>query len=187
MDNNKSKKLVVFMKKTSFISVLLLIMMITLSSCSQSTDSPKLAMQALSLNSSGILQVDGEEENVNEEVLIGEPEIEIITPLNGSQLQPDQIVIAIKANNFDISRENLGLTNREGQGHFIYYLDENPPTKQGEPAFTNTSMVSTNLYHLWKGVSEGKHTLYVQLVNNDYTPLAVPVIVSVDINVKLNK
>ena len=66
------------------------------------------------------------------------------------------------------------IINRKGEGHLIYYRDEDPPVVPREPAVTDTSVVSSDLKYLWKDVREGKHVLSVQLVNNDDTPLDVP-------------
>jgi hypothetical protein len=113
----------------------------------------------------------------------GNPEIVFLTPVDAASLGPGNIVVELKVNNFIINSQSAGVANRPGEGHLIYYLDETPPTDQGKPAVTDLSIVSANLRHLWKSVNIGKHTLSVQLVNNDDTPLAVPVVVTISITV----
>ncbi|WP_068965114.1 hypothetical protein [Desulfosporosinus sp. BG] len=114
----------------------------------------------------------------------GKPDILIVTPAEGAQLGPGTIALSVKINNFVISKDDMGVVNRKGEGHLIYYLDENPPVDPGVPALTDRSFVSTDLNRLWKDVSEGKHTFSVQLVNNDDTPLDVPVVVTMPIDLQ---
>ena len=111
------------------------------------------------------------------------PELSITNPSDGASLTPGNILVMLEVKNFIISSEDMGVLNREGEGHLIYYLDEEPPVDQGIPAKTDTSIVSTELKHLWKAVKEGQHVISVQLVNNDDTPLETPVIESVSIDV----
>ena len=114
----------------------------------------------------------------------GNPELQIVTPEVGSEFAPGNIIFAVTVHNFVISQKDMGVINRKGEGHLLYYRDEGPPVVPGAPAVTATSVVSTDLKYLWKDVREGKHVLSVQLVNNDDTPLDVPVILNISINVK---
>ncbi|NLI54654.1 MAG: hypothetical protein GX417_10110 [Clostridiales bacterium] len=114
----------------------------------------------------------------------GAPQLEILNLTDGDSLPPGNILLVAGVNNFIVSRKDMGVVNRSGEGHLIYYIDEDPPTEQGAPAVTDTSMVSTDLSRLWKGITEGSHTFSVQLVNNDDTPLETPVFVTVTIDVK---
>jgi hypothetical protein len=79
--------------------------------------------------------------------------------------------------NFNIVSK-IGQENLPGEGHFIYYFDVTPPTKQGVPALTKegTYVVTTDSYVTWAGVDSGKYEVWVQLVNNDSTPLDPPVV-----------
>jgi hypothetical protein len=114
----------------------------------------------------------------------GNPSIIIQTPKDGTDLPPGVIIIAVKVSNFIINKEDMGSVSRDGEGHLIYYIDEDPPKDQGKLATTKTSIASADLSYLWKTVTEGQHTFSVQLVNNDDTPLKIPVITKVNINVK---
>lgn len=164
------------------LSFLAFLMIMSLISCARSNDSFELLNDMIIVNKSS-MSTSMVDVNTSDEP----PEIQIITPLDGSQLQPDHILIALKINNFTISKKSMGEINHEGQGHLIYYLDENPPVNQGQWATTDTSITSLNVYHLWKDVKEGRHVLSVQLVNNDDTPLSVPVIATISIDVKVDK
>lgn len=114
---------------------------------------------------------------------VGTPEILIMSPPDGSSVPPGNVSVSLNVNNFVISQKNMGVINRTGEGHLIYYIDDNPPIDPGIPAVTDTSIVSVELTHLWKTVMAGQHTFAVQLVNNDDTPLQTPILKVVSINV----
>lgn len=114
----------------------------------------------------------------------GSPGIQIQTPKDGSDLPPGIIIVSVQVSNFIVSHKDMGPVNRTGEGHLIYYIDEDPPTDRGAPAVTETSIVSTSLGQQWKSIPEGQHTFVVQLVNNDDSPLDLPVTAKVTINVK---
>jgi hypothetical protein len=94
------------------------------------------------------------------------------------------ITIEVSVTNFNIV-EKLSGTPAAGEGHLHYYLDVDPPTTAGEPAITDEESfrASTETSLLWENVSPGSHTLSVQLVNNDHTPLEPPVTDSIRITV----
>lgn len=114
----------------------------------------------------------------------GTPMLNITNLTDGDSLPPGNILLIVEANNFIISKKGMGVVNHAGEGHLIYYIDEVPPTDQGVPATTDTSMVKAETTYLWKNISEGKHTFSVQLVNNDDTPLDTPVVATVTLDVK---
>jgi outer membrane protein assembly factor BamB/plastocyanin len=73
-----------------------------------------------------------------------------------------------------------------GQGHAHYYLDVQPPTTPGQPAVPpsgSTWAQSPSPTYTFDNVSVGSHTVYVQLVNNDHTPLSPNVETQVQVNV----
>lgn len=117
----------------------------------------------------------------------GTPQLSIVNPADGSSLPPGNILVSFDVGNFLISRQDMGVVNRKGEGHLIFYLDEKPPVDAGVPATTDTSIVSTELSHLWKAIGEGKHTFSAQLVNNDDTPLDTPVVVTINLDVAAGK
>ena len=114
----------------------------------------------------------------------GDPGLSITNPADGDSLPPGNILIMAEVQNFVVSAEDMGVVIREGEGHLIYYIDEDPPTDAGTPAKTDTCAVSTELSHLWKSIPQGQHTFSVQLVNNDDTPLDTPVTATVTLDVK---
>jgi hypothetical protein len=114
----------------------------------------------------------------------GSPGLQIKTPQDGTELPPGIIVVATQVNNFVVNQKSMGPVNHVGEGHLIYYIDEDPLIDQGQPAVTETSIVSTKLNQQWKPVPEGQHTFAVQLVNNNDYPLTPPVTAKVTLNVK---
>jgi hypothetical protein len=89
-----------------------------------------------------------------------------------------EINVSVEVDNFRINGDAIGEAAVPGEGHLIYYLDEEPPTRQGEEALTSsgTYAITDRSVFTWAGCAVGEHTLWVQLVNNDNTPLASPVI-----------
>jgi len=85
--------------------------------------------------------------------------------------------------NFKLSDDKIGKENAPGEGHFIYYLNANPPTIQGQPATTaeGTYKVTTESFYTWEDVPTGEHTFALQLVNNDNTPLDPPVVAKITV------
>jgi hypothetical protein len=114
----------------------------------------------------------------------GNPGLKAINPADGTTLPPGNIVVEVQVENFIISQKDMGVINRLGEGHLIYYFDEEPPVDAGSPALTETSVVSADTRYLWKNVSEGKHTLAVQMVNNNDTPLDKPVTQTISLDVQ---
>jgi hypothetical protein len=112
---------------------------------------------------------------------VGRPGMRITTPEHGSSLPPGNVVIELVVDGFLVNAGSMGVVNRTGEGHAIYYLDEEPPTDRGIPAVTETCIVSSKLRKLWKAVPPGPHVFSVQLVNNDDTPLDPPVFRSVSV------
>ena len=72
-----------------------------------------------------------------------------------------------------------------GEGHIHYYLDIDIPTEPGKPAVSapGTYKPSTETSTVWSNVAPGSHTLGVQLVQGDHTPLVPPVTAKITVNV----
>ncbi len=113
----------------------------------------------------------------------GAPQIKIKTPKDGDTVAPGAVTVSVDVSNFIVSGEGTGPINNQGAGHIVYYIDTDPPTKQGEPAVTEIYRSTAELSQRWKSVTEGNHTFSAQLVNNDDTPLDPPVTDTVKVNV----
>ena len=124
-------------------------------------------------------------ESVNVSPQSGQPGIVIASPTVGQTLPPGDVSVTVQIYNFTLA-STLGGANVVGQGHIDYYLDVGVPTAAGKPAVaanTNFAAVTATSY-TWPNVAEGTHTLGVQLVNNDDTPLTPPIVALVQITVK---
>ena len=88
------------------------------------------------------------------------------------------IDISVDVNNFKPFADKIGQASIPGEGHFIYYFNVNPPTTPGKPALTKkgTYVITADSVASWLAVLPGEYDVWVQLVNNDNTPLEPPVI-----------
>ncbi len=98
-------------------------------------------------------------------------------------LPSDSVQVTIEVSNFSIVSK-LGQPNASGEGHIHYYLDAEPPTTPEQPAVTDpgTYAATLEMSHTWEDVEPGEHTFYVQLVNNNHTPLETPVVAKVNVS-----
>jgi hypothetical protein len=80
--------------------------------------------------------------------------------------------------NFKVFADKIGQPTVPGEGHFIYYFNVSPPTDLNKPALTGegTYAITGDSITSWVGVLPGEYKVWVQLVNNDNTPLEPPVL-----------
>jgi len=103
------------------------------------------------------------------------PKVTIMEPANGATLSSGAVVVTIQVQNFSIV-DKEGQASVPGEGHVHYYLDVSPipidPTKPALPADIDAiwAHVAAPSY-TFTNVTPGMHTLSVQLVNNDHTPV----------------
>jgi len=115
------------------------------------------------------------------------PAVKIVSPTTGTSIAAGDLAVTAEAVNFNLV-DKIGQANTPGEGHLIYYLDTAPPATAGQPATTDSSSpaASSQTTYTWKNVAPGTHTLSVQLVNNDNTPLEKPVVQTVTITADTN-
>jgi hypothetical protein len=105
------------------------------------------------------------------------PAVEITYPPEGAEPLPaGDILVALTVRSFGIVDE-IGSKTKDGVGHVVYYLDVEDIPAEGDAATVEGSgraKASAQTNHTWKDVAAGRHTLGVQLVNNDGTPLDRP-------------
>jgi DMSO/TMAO reductase YedYZ molybdopterin-dependent catalytic subunit len=92
-------------------------------------------------------------------------------------VQPGNIRVEVEETNFN-PVDKIGKANVPGEGHINYFLDVDAPTTPGQPAISpegTWAAVGANIY-TFADVPVGTHTISVELVNNDQTPL-VPAVV----------
>ena len=110
------------------------------------------------------------------------PRVTILQPQNGAIGRAGSITIDVSVSNLNLV-DKLGQTNVPGEGHIHYFLDVTPPTTPGQPAVTaqGTYAATAATTYTWQNVPVGLHTLSVELVNNDHTPLNPPVVSQVQV------
>lgn len=115
------------------------------------------------------------------------PTLTIVTPTNGVVTPSSNIAVAVQVTNFNVV-DKQGQTNVPGEGHLHFYLDVTPPTTPGQPAIPTSGVwahVSATTY-TFNSVVPGPHTIWVQLVNNDHTPVTPPVVAQIRVTVAPN-
>ena len=101
------------------------------------------------------------------------PRLKILQPANGTIKKKGSIAITVDAGNFSVV-DKQGGANVSGEGHIHFYMDVQPPADPTRPAVPPGGIwahVSGTSY-TFENVPVGIHTFYVQLVNNDHTPLS---------------
>jgi hypothetical protein len=109
----------------------------------------------------------------------------IINPAAESTTSSNDITIMTFVERFSLV-DKAGQQKVPGEGHFVYYMDVTPPLEQGKSALSaeGTFAISTDTSYTWSNVQPGMHTFWVQLVNNDNTPLEPQAAVRVYVTVK---
>jgi hypothetical protein len=113
----------------------------------------------------------------------GLPLPEYIQEATPEAIPPILVQIESASHNFKLSDDNIGKENVSGEGHYIYYLDTEPPTDIGQSAVPKNGeyKVTTEEFYIWEEIPSGLHTFSVQLVNNDNTPLDPPVFATITV------
>ena len=110
--------------------------------------------------------------------------IEIISPQDGATLPAGDITVTVQVTNFNVV-DKQGQANVPGEGHVHFYLDVAAPTTPGKPAIPEGGTwahVSGKTY-TFTNVPQGTHTIDVELVNNDHTPLNPPQVYAITVNI----
>ncbi len=94
-----------------------------------------------------------------------------------------EVNVSPQVRNFRVSAENIGQPPTPGEGHYIYYFGAEPPTTPGQEALTEpgTYVITADSTITWTAVEPGQYTIWVQLVNNDNTPLEPPVVARAEV------
>lgn len=112
------------------------------------------------------------------------PAVKLVSPVDGAKLPAGDLTVTAEVTNFNVV-DKQGQANITGEGHLHFYLDVDAPTIQGQPA-TPSSGISADVYgtnYKFPNVPAGTHTISVELVNNDHTPLNPPVVQKITVTV----
>ena len=110
----------------------------------------------------------------------------IKSPAEGSTQKTGSVKVAVDVQGWRLV-DKIGQPNVPGEGHLIYYLGVDfVPTAAGRPARTEpgTYAAVDDRSYTWRDVQPGTHALWVQIVNNDDTPLEPPVTAHVTVKVE---
>ena len=115
---------------------------------------------------------------------IGPASLVIVTPRDGNTLPAGDITVTIQTSNFNIV-DKQGQANVSHEGHVHYYLDVDAPTTPGQPAIPPSGVWAheATTSYTFTNVAAGDHSISVQLINNDHTPLDPPVVATINIKV----
>ena len=97
----------------------------------------------------------------------GGASLQITSPLAGAANASPELAVAVQATGFQIV-SNPGGANVPGQGHLRYWVDTDP---SADPAAVGGQDVFQSSFAVDDVVAPGAHTLWVELRNNDGTPL----------------
>lgn len=108
-----------------------------------------------------------------------------INPGDGFSVTTGDVTVSALVENFTLA-DKLGQANVAGEGHLHYFLDVDAPTTPGQPAIPPSGSIwaaTASTSYTFNNVAIGTHTISVELVNNDHTPLSTPVVVKATVNV----
>lgn len=103
----------------------------------------------------------------------GVPAFQITAPVASATVNSATLNVAVQATNFQFTPASG--TNVAGRGHVNYWLDADPTS---DPALAGAQQSSVATWQV-PAMTAGAHTLYVELRNNDGTPLSPRVLHSV--------
>lgn len=101
------------------------------------------------------------------------PQLKVVTPSQDQTIYGDRIPILLSPENFQIVDYQKNPLPQKDQGHIHLWLDEQNPTRESAIKLTTDSFTYTD-------VNFGTHSLRAELVANNHTSLAPPVVVTVN-------
>ncbi len=116
---------------------------------------------------------------------IGPASVVITTPKDGSTIPAGDVTVSIQVSNFNVV-DKQGQANVPREGHIHYFLDVDAPTTPDKPAIPASGVWAhfAATTYTFSNVAAGRHTISVELINNDHTPLTPPVVAKVAITVQ---
>lgn len=93
--------------------------------------------------------------------------LQITSPAAGAANASPDLAVAVQTTNFQIVNAPGG-PNVAGQGHLSYWLDTNPAS---DPAAPGAQQAFQSSFSVGGVVTPGAHNLFIELRNNDGTPL----------------
>jgi hypothetical protein len=113
----------------------------------------------------------------------GPPSVKITIPDNGDTITSNYIEVCTDVENF-LVQDAIGKPNVPNQGHLHFYLDTQPQTSPGATPPAGAHVSTTYDCYIFPDVTPGKHTITVELANNNHTPLNPPVYDTITVTVE---
>jgi hypothetical protein len=92
------------------------------------------------------------------------PTIHIVSPRAGATVAGSQMVVEVRVQNFTLNPLAIGKAPKPGEGHWRIFVD-------GKLAGLSANNVVSLPNDAYPTLTAGKHTIKVELYNNDYTPV----------------
>ena len=120
------------------------------------------------------------------------PGVTITSPKDKATITGSNVTMTIQITNFAITPQSMdmnnvqGMQNKAGSGHIHWFIDVPAPTDTSKKAETaeGTWKMHDDTSYTFTNVQPGTHTLSVELVNNDMTPLSQPVYQTITVMVQ---
>jgi hypothetical protein len=93
------------------------------------------------------------------------PSIQIVSPRSGATVSGAQMVVEVRVRDFLLSPAAIGKPAKPAEGHWYVYVD-------GKFAGLSADEVVSLPNDAYPALPAGKHTIKVELRNNDHTPVA---------------
>jgi hypothetical protein len=93
------------------------------------------------------------------------PSIRVVAPRNGATVSGNQMVVEVRVQDFMLNPVAIGKRALPGEGHWYLYVD-------GKFAGLSADHVVSIPNDAYPALAAGKHTIRVELRNNDHTPVA---------------
>jgi LPXTG-motif cell wall-anchored protein len=113
--------------------------------------------------------------------------VQVVSPADGATVGP-KVTIQVKPTNFTPSEDLEGKPNLKGYGHYHVFVDMPAMTEGGGGAMMSMAgmvlMPGSNSFDVdLRAWPAGKHTLTVELVQNDHTPIegAKPAMITINL------
>lgn len=110
-----------------------------------------------------------------------QPTIAITSPANGTKVEGRSFFMTATWSNFVVCGECFGKDNVDGVGHWHIFVDQPAMANMLTMAGNNTQEVSL------KGVSEGWHSFFAVLVNNQHMPFMGAMTTMTSVNVYVDE
>lgn len=99
--------------------------------------------------------------------------LKVVTPSEGQTIYGNKVPILFSVENFQLVDFQINKLVQPGQGHIHLWLDDTNPTPESAVKLVSDEFTFSD-------VAYGNHTLRAELINNNHSPLAPPVVVTVN-------